>query len=215
MPSGSGRGRLNGYPMIIGTFRSGHVVHVESDEARCLSGRLSPSVRERDLGYICRLHDRDGCQSCDFRPGPTSLYLASSSSESDSWSRSALHATLVRTHEQFTPVVCPADVFDPSPAGHEPMSIGTSSRDAHPTCIVYDGEVFEFDELRRDMERRGRQRASRAATEVILPAGCACGEGNTAIPGPLPSPSDPADPSRDRGLPDDDSPRGEADDRDC
>lgn len=54
-------------------------------------------------------------------------------------------------------------VIDLSQAGHQPMS-----RAEGRLWIVYNGEVYNFAALRRDLERRGHRFASRTDTEVIL-----------------------------------------------
>ncbi len=56
-------------------------------------------------------------------------------------------------------------ILDPSPAGRQPM---TGARgDAH---IVYNGEIYNFRELRADLEKRGHRFASQCDTEVLLAA---------------------------------------------
>lgn len=52
-------------------------------------------------------------------------------------------------------------ILDLSPSAHQPMHRG------HLT-IVYNGEVYNFKELRHDLEKEGHQFQSRSDTEVVL-----------------------------------------------
>ncbi|HKQ97115.1 MAG TPA: asparagine synthase (glutamine-hydrolyzing), partial [Candidatus Polarisedimenticolia bacterium] len=54
-------------------------------------------------------------------------------------------------------------VIDVSPAGHQPMT-----RAGGRIVIVYNGEIYNFAELRRDLEARGHRFESRTDTEVIM-----------------------------------------------
>ena len=56
-------------------------------------------------------------------------------------------------------------IIDPSPAGHQPMS----TPDGRYT-IVYNGEVFNFRELRTELEAAGCAFSSQSDTEVVLRA---------------------------------------------
>jgi len=56
-------------------------------------------------------------------------------------------------------------IIDLSPAGHQPME----TQD-HRFVIAYNGEVYNFQELRVELESRGRAFRSRTDTEVILQA---------------------------------------------
>lgn len=56
-------------------------------------------------------------------------------------------------------------IIDLSPAGHMPMSDPTGR-----WWITYNGEVYNFRELRRDLERHGHEFASNTDTEVVLHA---------------------------------------------
>ena len=56
-------------------------------------------------------------------------------------------------------------VIDPSPAGRQPMSI-----DGGRLTITFNGEIYNFMELRRDLERDGARFHSRTDTEVVLHA---------------------------------------------
>ncbi len=54
-------------------------------------------------------------------------------------------------------------IIDLSPAGHMPMSDDTGR-----WWITYNGEVYNFPELRNDLERKGHSFRSRTDTEVVL-----------------------------------------------
>ncbi len=56
-------------------------------------------------------------------------------------------------------------IFDLSSAGHQPMF----SEDGK-TVVVYNGEIYNFRELRKELERSGRRFASACDTEVLLAA---------------------------------------------
>ena len=54
-------------------------------------------------------------------------------------------------------------ILDPSPAGHQPMSV-----DNEDVVIAYNGEVYNFQVLRAELEAQGVRFRSRSDTEVIL-----------------------------------------------
>jgi asparagine synthase (glutamine-hydrolysing) len=56
-------------------------------------------------------------------------------------------------------------ILDLSPAGHQPMSTPDGQ-----VTIVFNGEIYNFLELRRDLELRGCVFRSRSDTEVLLHA---------------------------------------------
>lgn len=59
---------------------------------------------------------------------------------------------------------CRLSILDLSPAGHQPMAY----RDKF--CIVYNGEIYNFIELRTELERLGHIFRSSSDTEVVLAA---------------------------------------------
>jgi len=56
-------------------------------------------------------------------------------------------------------------IIDVSPAGHQPMADTSGCLQ-----IVFNGEIYNFQELRRDLEAKGHRFASATDTEVILAA---------------------------------------------
>lgn len=56
-------------------------------------------------------------------------------------------------------------ILDRTPAGHQPM-VGADGRSA----VVLNGEIYNYLELRRELEDRGRTFVSRSDTEVLLAA---------------------------------------------
>lgn len=56
-------------------------------------------------------------------------------------------------------------ILDLSPAGHQPMLDSTGE-----LCCVFNGEIYNFQELRRELEETGQRFRSRTDTEVILAA---------------------------------------------
>src|SRR5262252_8791486 len=54
-------------------------------------------------------------------------------------------------------------IIDVSPLGHQPM-LGLSRT----AVIVFNGEIYNFRELRRDLERSGNAFRSRSDTEVLV-----------------------------------------------
>jgi len=58
-------------------------------------------------------------------------------------------------------------IIDLSPKGHQPMKY---EKDGHEVWIVYNGEVYNFMELREELEKRGYTFNSNTDTEVILAA---------------------------------------------
>jgi asparagine synthase (glutamine-hydrolysing) len=59
--------------------------------------------------------------------------------------------------------VCRLSVLDLSPAGHQPMRTSDSRY-----VIAYNGEIYNFGELRRALEQEGAQFRSSGDTEVVL-----------------------------------------------
>jgi asparagine synthase (glutamine-hydrolysing) len=62
-------------------------------------------------------------------------------------------------------------IQDLSPAGHQPMQDPASG-----CWLVFNGEIFNFNELRGELEARGRRFHSQGDTEVLLAAYCEWGE---------------------------------------
>lgn len=62
-------------------------------------------------------------------------------------------------------------IQDLSPAGHQPMQDSASG-----CWLVFNGEIFNFRELRRELEARGRRFYSQGDTEVLLAAYSEWGE---------------------------------------
>lgn len=54
-------------------------------------------------------------------------------------------------------------IIDPSPAGHQPMGTADGR-----FVLTYNGELFNYQELRAELESLGRQFRSRTDTEVVL-----------------------------------------------
>ena len=65
-------------------------------------------------------------------------------------------------------------ILDPSPAGHQPMSDTSSGGSAN--WLVFNGEIYNFRELRKDLVAQGWSGHSRTDTEVILDGYRAWGE---------------------------------------
>jgi asparagine synthase (glutamine-hydrolysing) len=57
------------------------------------------------------------------------------------------------------------EIIDPTPAGHQPMS-----SEGGDVVITYNGEVYNFRELREELRRKGHRFASGTDTEVVLRA---------------------------------------------
>lgn len=66
-------------------------------------------------------------------------------------------------------------IIDPSTAGHQPMT--DEQRNA---TIVFNGMIYNFTELRRELEAKGEEFRSHCDTEVILRAYCRWGSGCVA-----------------------------------
>ena len=58
---------------------------------------------------------------------------------------------------------CRLSILDPSPAGHMPMIDEASG-----LVVVLNGEIYNFRELKRDLEARGDRFRSGSDTEVLL-----------------------------------------------
>ena len=54
-------------------------------------------------------------------------------------------------------------IVDLSPAGHQPMTSGDGA-----VTLVFNGEIYNFPELRADLERRGHTFRGHSDTEVLL-----------------------------------------------
>ncbi len=74
------------------------------------------------------------------------------------------HAPLALGHRRLA-------IIDPGPAGRQPMSWGDGRY-----AITYNGELYNYKELRAELERRGAAFQTRTDTEVVLAAYAAWGE---------------------------------------
>jgi asparagine synthase (glutamine-hydrolysing) len=70
----------------------------------------------------------------------------------------ASHASLALGHRRLS-------ILDLSPLGHQPMS-----NDEGNTWIVFNGEVYNFEEIKEELEKKGYHFQSHSDTEVILKA---------------------------------------------
>ena len=113
-----------------------------------IAGVLSFGAPERDLGHAAMLMQR----ALSHR-GPD---------DRRTWTSGHGDATFVHTR---------LAIIDPSPAGRQPMSI-----DHGRLTVTFNGEIYNFMELRRDLERRGVAFQSRTDTEVLLRAYDAYGD---------------------------------------
>ncbi len=59
-------------------------------------------------------------------------------------------------------------ILDPSPAGAQPMSCIVSNRDGAEMRIVFNGAIYNFRELRRELEAEGETFSGESDTEVML-----------------------------------------------
>jgi len=66
-------------------------------------------------------------------------------------------------------------IIDLSPRGHQPMRLGSDGQQPA-TTIVFNGEIFNFKDIREELLRDGRPFISRTDTEVILRAHQTWGE---------------------------------------
>jgi asparagine synthase (glutamine-hydrolysing) len=54
-------------------------------------------------------------------------------------------------------------IIDPTPAGHQPMSDLSKN-----IWVIYNGEIYNFRELRAELQKRGHQFRTRSDTEVLI-----------------------------------------------
>ncbi len=67
-------------------------------------------------------------------------------------------------------------VIDCSPAGRQPMVLGERVGGDGPLVLVFNGEIYNFRELRQDLESKGYRFRGRSDTEVLLNGYAAWGE---------------------------------------
>jgi asparagine synthase (glutamine-hydrolysing) len=67
-------------------------------------------------------------------------------------------------------------ILDLSPTGHQPMSSGDGRY-----VVVYNGEIYNFQDLREELEKRGAHFRGTSDTEVLL-EGCSCWGPEATIP---------------------------------
>jgi asparagine synthase (glutamine-hydrolysing) len=114
-------------------------------------GRLDQSV----LNSMCRALAHRGPDDWGIALGsPGAGQSGNTAPDHSSWFASATRIGLAHTR---------LSIIDLSAAGHQPMS----SEDAQ-TWIVYNGELYNFAELRQELEHAGHRFRSRTDTEVIL-----------------------------------------------
>jgi len=91
------------------------------------------------------------CRSFSYRgPDDHGIYITDSAADN------GRHVSLGLGHQRLS-------IIDLSPAGHQPMS-----NEDNTIWITYNGEVYNFKELRRDLKRKGHTFKSETDTEVIL-----------------------------------------------
>src|SRR6266568_4594111 len=69
-------------------------------------------------------------------------------------------------------------ILDLSPLGHQPMA----SRDGR-WVMAFNGEVYNFREIRKDLERLNHSFAGTSDSEVVIEAFAECGPAGTGLPG--------------------------------
>jgi asparagine synthase (glutamine-hydrolysing) len=82
--------------------------------------------------------------------------------DSGVWQSAAGHASLAHTR---------LAIIDPTPAAHQPMTL-----DGQRLTIAFNGQIYNFVELRRELEGKGFTFRSRSDTEVVLRAYDAYGD---------------------------------------
>ena len=61
-------------------------------------------------------------------------------------------------------------IFDPSPAGHQPMMDGEKGNIQSQNWIIFNGAIYNYRELRQELISKGHQFHTKTDTEVILKA---------------------------------------------
>ncbi len=127
--------------------------------------RMSDSLKHRgpdDEGYVLLNMQKANCAMAGGNDTPSDVYSASYS---------------FSPHQRLNDMDVAADVFnlafghrrlsiiDLSPSGHQPMCSLNGKR-----WIVYNGEIFNYIELREELKQRGHQFVTESDTEVILEA---------------------------------------------
>jgi asparagine synthase (glutamine-hydrolysing) len=119
---------------------------------------MADAIRHRgpdDEGYV--LIQRAGGRHFDYcgpaSPGPLHAKLSHIGSASG-----AIGCDIGLAHRRFS-------IIDLSPAGHQPLFAADGS-----CCVVFNGEIYNYVELREELQRQGVRFRSKSDTEVLIEA---------------------------------------------